>query len=317
MAKSPTLGVMTRVSVRQAWGHEAASFTPWIARPENLSALAAALELDDLELVATEHCIGDFKLDVLCTSGGEQVIIENQLAESDHKHLGQLLAYAAGAGARKVIWICESFRPEHAAALGFLNENSLEDLAFFGVEVELWRIGDSLPAPKFEVVVRPDNWSRSSRSQVQAAAHASPTKQLQLKFWQSLVEALAKVAPGIRPHRPRLQHWLSSSTGKSGIGLNCTANTRDARLGVEIWIQRDDAKEQFAALARHRDRIERDLGFNLEWQELPDSQACRIVSYLEDAPLEASARWPEYVDWMSRRMIAMDRVFRPLVAGLE
>jgi len=37
--------------------------------------LADALGLADLELVATEHWVGEFKLDILCTSGDDQVII--------------------------------------------------------------------------------------------------------------------------------------------------------------------------------------------------------------------------------------------------
>lgn len=316
MSTVTQLGKMTRVPLRKAWEHEASDFTPWLAKPENLSELARALGLDDLELVATEHWVGDFKLDVLCSCGEEQVIIENQLAETDHKHLGQLIAYAAGVGARKVVWISEQFRPEHAAALAYLNEHSSEDFAFFGVQVELWRIGDSPLASKFEVVVRPDNWSRQGRIQVQAAAQSSPTKQLQLRFWQALVERMASEAPGIRPHRPRLQHWLSISIGKSGFGLHATANTRDERLGVELWIQRADAKEQFAALLPHRPKVEKALGFELDWQDLPDARACRIVSYLDGASLADESRWPEFLDWMIGRIAAMDKVLRPLVAGL-
>lgn len=316
MSKIASLGKLTRIPLRTAWEHEASDFTPWLTQPANLAELADALGLDDLELVATEHWIGDFKLDVLCTAGGEQVIIENQLAETDHKHLGQLLAYAAGVGARKVVWISELFRPEHAAALAYLNEHSSEDFAFFGVQVELWRIGDSPMAAKFEVVVRPDNWSRAGRTQAQAAAQSTPTKQLQLKFWQALVAQLATDAPGIKPHRPRLQHWLSVSIGKSGILLQATANTREDRLGVEIWMQRDDSKELFAALRRQREQAERALGFALDWQELPDAQACRIVVSLDGASLSDESRWPEYLEWVSRHLVAMHRVFKPMVAGL-
>jgi hypothetical protein len=89
--------------LREAWKHEAGEFTPWLALPENLDTLAEVCKLSERELVATEHSVGDFKLDILCTDGDHQVVIENQLAESDHKHLGQILAYAAGVGARKII----------------------------------------------------------------------------------------------------------------------------------------------------------------------------------------------------------------------
>ena len=310
------LGKLESVPLREAWNHEAGEFTPWLAQAENLDALAQAIGVSELELASTEQWVGDFKLDILCTEGDQQVIIENQLAETDHKHLGQILAYAAGVGARKVIWVAESFRPEHAAALRFLNENTTDDLSFFGVQVELWRIGNSPLAPKFEVVVKPDDWAKTGREQARAAASASPTKQLQLKFWAALIERLAKNAPQIRPQKPRPQHWLNNSIGRSGFGLNITANTRDARLGVELWIPGEDAKTHFAKLSAQREAIEHQLGFELDWQELPDAKACRIATWYSNAPIEDESRWDEYLLWIEQRLVVMDRVLRPIVKEL-
>jgi hypothetical protein len=96
MTTIPPLSKLERVPVREAWKHEASDFTPWLAEDDNLQALAEALSISELELVATEHEVGDFKLDILCTDGDQQVIIENQLEETDHTHLGQILAYAVG-----------------------------------------------------------------------------------------------------------------------------------------------------------------------------------------------------------------------------
>ena len=307
---------LERVPLREAWKHEAGDFTPWLAEADNLDALAQALGLSELEAVATEHYVGDFKLDILCTDGDQQVIIENQLAETDHKHLGQILAYAAGVGARKVIWVAESFRPEHVAALRFLNENTTDDLSFFGVQVELWRIGNSPLAPKFEVVVKPDDWAKTGREQARAAASASPTKQLQLKFWTALVDHLAKHAPQIRPQKPRPQQWLNNSIGRSGFGLNITANTKDSRLGVELWMPGEEAKARFARLIEQRPAIEQQLGFDLDWQELPDAKACRIATWLPDASIEDEGRWNEYLAWLEQRLVIMDKVLRPIVKAL-
>ena len=313
MTSKKTLGNLERVTLRDAWKHEAGDFTPWLAQAENLDALAQAIGISELELTSTEQRVGDFKLDILCTDGDEKVIIENQLAETDHKHLGQILAYAAGVGAHKVIWVAESFRPEHAAALRFLNENTTDDLSFFGVQVELWRIGDSPPAPKFEVVVKPDDWVKLGREQARVASLSSPTKQLQLKFWSSLIEQLAKTAPQIRPQKPRPQHWLNNSIGRSGFGLNITANTRDERLCVELWMPGEEAKDRFASLLTQKEHIESALGFELEWQELPDAKGCRIASYRQNSSIEDEARWDEYLKWVEQRLVAMDRVLRPVV----
>ena len=314
-AKKP-LSKLECVPLREAWKHEVNDFTPWLAESENLNALADALGISELVLVATEHWVGDFKLDILCTDGDDQIIIENQLEKTNHAHLGQIIAYAAGVGAKKVIWLAESFRPEHAAALQFLNENTTDDLNFFAVEVELWRIGDSPLAPKFEVVVKPNEWAKSGREQARAAATTTPTKQLQQKFWTALVEHLAEKAPQIRPQKPRPQHWLNNAIGRAGFRLNLTANTRDQRLGVELWIPGAQAKQHFANLLAHKQEIESKLGFELDWQELPAAKGVRIASWYPNASIEDEQRWPEYIDWLTQRLVKMDEVLRPIVKRL-
>jgi hypothetical protein len=310
------LSRLVRAPLSEAWKHEAGEFTPWISGTENLNALADALRLSELVKVGTEYWVGDFKLDILCTDGDEKVIIENQLEEANHKHLGQIITYAAGVGAKKVIWVAESFRPEHVAALQFLNDNTTDDLSFFAVEIELWRIGDSPLAPKFEVVVKPNDWAKSGREQASAAASASPIKQLQQRFWMALSEYLTREAPKIRPQKPRFQHWLNNSIGRSGFGLNITANTRDERLGVELWIPGAEAKKHFANLLAQKKDIEAKLGFELDWQELPNSKACRIATWYLRASIEDENRWEEYLDWLTQRLVRMDQVLRPIVRAL-
>jgi hypothetical protein len=316
MNAKKNLSKLERVPLREAWKHEANDFTPWLAETDNLNALADALGVSELVLVASEHWVGDFKLDILCTDGDEQVIIENQLEKTNHSHLGQLIAYAAGVGAKKVIWVAESFRPEHAAALQFLNDNTTDDLNFFAVEVELWRIGDSPLAPKFEVVVKPNEWVKSGREQARAASVTSPTKQLQQKFWMALIDKLAVSAPQIRPQKPRPQHWLNNSIGRSGFGLNITANTRDERLGVELWIPGTDAKQHFNNLLVQKQTIEQQLGFELDWQALPDALASRIATWYPNASIEDENRWGEYLNWLTQRLVKMDKVLRPIVKAL-
>lgn len=103
--------------LREEWKHEANNFTPWLAKADSLNTLADDLGLSELLLVDIDHWVGDFKLDTLCTDDDDRVIIENQLDKINHTHLGRLIVYALGVGAKKVIWAAKSFRPKHAAAL--------------------------------------------------------------------------------------------------------------------------------------------------------------------------------------------------------
>lgn len=155
------LGRLEPVPVRTVWPNEAYNFTPWLA--ENLDTLGQAVGLA-LELRDREYAVGRYSLDLLLEDAqGRVVIIENQLEQTDHGHLGQLLTYCAGTQAEVVIWIAESMTEEHIAALEWLNENTIAGVGFFGVEVEVVKIGDSAPAPNLKVLVRPNDWAKGSR----------------------------------------------------------------------------------------------------------------------------------------------------------
>src|ERR1700690_2094983 len=151
---SPIQGRLSKVDLRAVWSSEAADFTPWLARTENLEVLGDTLGLD-LELQSVEKPVGPFRADILCKDiggGGTWVLIENQLARTDHTHLGQLLTYASGLQAVTIIWIAAAFTDEHRATLDWLNKITDESFRFFGLEVELWKIGESPVAPKFNIV---------------------------------------------------------------------------------------------------------------------------------------------------------------------
>ena len=116
-----------------------------------------------MEFVSREEAVGPYWADILCrdSNDGTPVVVENQLEATNHDHLGKLLTYAAHLDARVLVWIAKSFTDEHRAALDWLNEVSRTGTRFFGLEIELWQIGDSMPAPKFNVVARPNDWTKS------------------------------------------------------------------------------------------------------------------------------------------------------------
>lgn len=314
--KSP-LGKLERIDLREAWKHEAAEFTPWLVQEENLELLADALGLVELELVGIEHWVGDFKLDVLCSDDDGQVIIENQLEKTNHSHLGQIITYAAGVGAKKVIWLAESFRPEHVAALDFLNQSTTSGLNFFAAEVELWRIGDSPMAPRFNVLVRPNDWTKTSRESAKVATSTTPTKQSQLKFWTEWSAWLKAKASTLRPQKPLPQHWTNLALGRAGIHLVASVVFRDSRVSVEVYIDHPNSKSMFKQLQAQQQAIESSLNMQLQWNELPDGHACRIVHLRPDSLLEDEASWPIYFAWLEDAALRMSTVFRPIIKTLS
>jgi len=126
-----SLGRLEKIGLREVWLDEAADFTPWLARPENLRLLGETIGIV-LECEAQEKEVGPFRADILCkdTTTGSWVLIENQLERTNHTHLGQLLTYAAGLDAVTIVWITQRFTEEHRAALDWLNEKTEEGINF-------------------------------------------------------------------------------------------------------------------------------------------------------------------------------------------
>jgi hypothetical protein len=216
------LGQIERIDPRDIWNSEPYDFTPWLR--ENISELGKALGLEiDVE-VQREVAVGLFSADLLGTDVGTSagILVENQLAQTDHSHLGQVLTYAAGLGTDIVVWVSTKVREEHRQALTWLNERTHEDVLFFGVEIEVLRIGGSLPAPHFNVVVAPNEWQKSKSRGAAGASATQPTERGEKyrTFWQGLLEEILTREPGATtasPERAPRQNWFGDLSRANGI----------------------------------------------------------------------------------------------------
>ena len=307
-----SLGRLERVDLRAAWMSESSDFTPWLARAENLEVLGNTIGIE-LELEAQERNVGPFRADILCKSveSGNWVLIENQLERTDHTHLGQLLTYAAGLQAVTIVWVAARFTEEHRATLDWLNEITDESFQFFGLEVELWRIGDSPLAPKFNIVSKPNNWSRD----VGAAARRietealTDTKQKQFAFWSAFRDHLQASGSKIRTQGPLPQHWLNITIGRSGFVVMPTLNSRANRIGIELYLSSANAKEDYRALLNQQAAIENEFGQPLKWMELPDRKGSCIGYYRDDVEPLKQTNWPDMMEWLQTHIEAFDRIF--------
>lgn len=270
------IGRFTKVPLREIWKHEALDFTNWLALDENLELLADTLGLT-LVSAQTEVSVGNFSVDILAEDdNGDKIIIENQLEPTNHDHLGKLITYASGLGAETIVWVVSQAREEHAQAITWLNEKTNEDANFFLIEIEAWRIDDSSPAPRFNVIAKPNEWAKTVKQSRSGTNTISDLKLKQQEFFNKLREAGTEKSKYVKSWQtPRPQHWYNIRIGSSRAKLAALINSRDSYVGVELYVHED--KELFANLMMQKDQIESKLGFQLDWRELPDKKASRAL----------------------------------------
>jgi hypothetical protein len=252
------LSRLTPVPLRSHWANEATDFTPWLASDENIELLSETIGID-LSVEETEARVGPFRADILCRddSNDRYVLIENQLERTDHGHLGQLLTYAAGLDAAAIVWLAAEFTDEHREALDWLNHITGDDFHFFGIQIELWRIGDSVAAPRFNVVVRPNNWTKSVRAARSGAAGQGPRSQMYRTLWSELFEQLSESGEFDRLPNPggMNQYRVPLRDGKCIFGYS--HNRR--QLNVYVLFRGEDPVATWNRILERRDLIAADL----------------------------------------------------------
>ncbi len=309
-----SLGQLERVDLRDIWETEAQGFTPWLSKEKNLKILADKLKMD-LELLEQEKSVGLFRADILCRNNDDDsmVLVENQLEVTDHKHLGQLMTYAAGLHAVNIVWISADFNDEHQAALNWLNEITSDNFRFFGLEIELWRIGESPPAPQFNIISKPNDWTRS----ISQASELTGAKATYIRFWTGLRQYLISHENPLRPQAPRGQHWYNFGIGRSGYRLGAVASVKEKWIGVELYIRHDPNGACIQQLLEDQVAIEGEVGAELEWKDLPERIASRVILLKTNTDPENEQDWPQQFAWLDKTLRGFNTAFRERVRELD
>lgn len=317
----PKLGKLIRLEqIKDVWNHEATSFTPWLAEEDNIQLVADAIGLDELVVEAQEKNVGPFRADILCKAPSTDrfVLIENQLERTDHSHLGQILTYAAGLGACTIVWIAKNFTNEHRATLDWLNEITDEKFNFFGLEIELWRIGDSEIAANFNVVSKPNEWTRdiqNAAKELETSQH-TPRDLLLRDFWTALKICFERQKSKVRPQKPLPQSWTNIALGRSGIYLVATARVKKQTMSVQVVIHGPNRAIFFRELLEQKEIIESEIGHNLLWLQMPEKSESHIRLTIENVDVADKTQWDKHIDWMAQAIEKFHRVFSSRVRNL-
>ena len=314
------LGRIARIEVREAWPHEAHDFTPWLAEEENFQPLAEALHFFEVEVEATEEAVGDFSADIIARDRDGLILIENQLAQTDHTHLGQILTYLAGFDEpARVVWISTKVREEHRAAVDWLNANTPSGFAFFAVELELFKIGDGPVAPHYYVVAKPNEWSRhvSAKGRQIANEGQTPSSKTYKALWTGLNDYLLEHEPTHRNKQPSTASWWSFAIGRTGFNLATLASARDDQIAFELYCGFDGGKVIFDHLMEDRGEIERAIGEPVTWERVDGKTAWRLILRKPNSPPSDQSRWPEYFVWYHDKLLRFRDAFRGRLKALD
>lgn len=293
--------------LRSVWPNEALDFTPWLTNDDNISLLGDTVGLD-ITVKETESPVGSFNADIYAveTGTGKNIIIENQLEDTNHDHLGKLITYASGKSADIIIWVVKRAREEHCAAIEWLNNHTEDKIGFFLCEIKLYKIGNSEVAVKFEVAEKPNDWVK----EIKKDAYNNSTKQFRYDYWTAFNNYAFtddEFAKNFNQRKVNTDHWMNLSVGSSSCYITISQIKKRNELSVELYIAED--KSLFNKLLQSKDEIEKEIGFALDWRELPDKKASRIIIE-KSADLENKNMWSQQFEWIMNACLKIKKVFK-------
>ncbi len=279
---------MEKVELRDIWKHEALDFTKWLAREENIAILSKELGID-IEVLETEMNVGRYNVDIFAkdSQSDRKIIIENQLENTNHDHLGKVLVYSAGLDANIAIWIVKDVNEEHKQAIEWLNENTFDNINIFLVKVELWKIGNSLVAPKFQIICEPNNWAKILREK--SYDDISGVKLENLNFWRGFVDYSKSIDKTFITQKPSTHNWYVIRVGSSDYKISLLYNANLDMVKCQFIVLNKDIYKE---LVEVKDKIDLEIP-NLEWDYLEDRKIDKIsLSYNNvSSDLDNSYSW--------------------------
>lgn len=301
-----------QIPLKKMWPKEAQDFTPWLA--EHLEVLSEKIGID-LEKIGTEVNAGPYSADILAKDINSKnfVVIENQYEKTNHDHLGKLITYASVLDAKTIVWIAENFTDEHKKALDWLNDNTTEDFSFYGIQSNLWEVGQDEASLHMDVVSAPN-------SSVKAIKHvtSAPTEsaQQQLEYWTKFRDKLkaTKKIPSL--HTPRPQYWFDVALGKSGVHISNTCNIQKNIVRVRVYIENKTAPNAYNYLVSKKDEIEKQLGFQMLWDPNPNASD-KTITLEHKTDLEDEVKTEESLNWMVEYTIKVWSVFSKVIKAMK
>lgn len=302
---------LKEVDIRELWKHEQYDFSEWLSKKENIAELEDILGLTLVD-ISKEAYVGSYRCDLFAKDEmtGNKVIIENQLESSDHDHLGKIITYASGLDAQYIVWIVKEAREEHKSAIEWLNNNTNSNINFFLIEIHAYKIEDSNPAPMFQVIEAPNDFIKNNKT-TNKDGNLNKAQSQRLEFWNQFNDIIIKKGKPFSVRKATTDHWYSVAIGTSEAHLDITLVNKDSVIGVELYIS--DNKELFDELLQHKEEIENELGFKLDWRRLDTSKASRIIYFIRGLNFDDHSNYEKLMNDTIDVAVKMRDIFKKYI----
>ena len=304
------IGKLKEVDIRELWKHEQYDFSDWLSKKDNIENLNEILGLTLVD-ISKETYVGAYRCDLFAKdeTSDIKVIIENQLETSNHDHLGKIITYASGLNAQVVVWIVKEAREEHRSAIEWLNNNTNNKVGFFLIEIHAYKIGDSDPAPMFQVVEQPNDFIKNNKSDNSVTMTKSQAQRVE--FWNQFNELVIERGKPFNIRKATMDHWYDIAIGRRYAYISITLINKESFIGVALYIP--DKKELFDNVVQKKDIIEKELGFNMSWERLDKVKASQVIYRIDGLNFDNHENYNYLMNQVIDKVIKMRDVFRKYI----
>ena len=305
------IGKLKEVDISNLWKHEQYDFSEWLSQSENIKLLDDVLGLT-LTDITKEAYVGSYRCDIFAKdeSSGIKVIIENQLESSNHDHLGKIITYASGLDAEVIVWIVKQAKEEHRSAIEWLNNNTNSNVNFFLIELHAYTIENSIPAPFFEVIEKPNGFIKNSKMNSEQD-NLNKSQSERLEFWSRFNEVLIDRGKPFNVRKVTTDHWYDIALGTSEAHVSINLVNKESVVCIDLYIY--DNKELFDSLYLKKDIIENDLGFKLIWDRLDNGKASRIKYNIKGLNYDNHSNYDELMNKVIDTAVKMRDTFKKYI----
>jgi len=107
--------------------------------------------------------------------------------------------------------------------------------------------------------------------------------------------------------KPSTDHWYNLSIGSSSCHITLSLIKKYGNILTELYIPND--KELFYRLVEHKEEIESSVGFKMEWCELPNRKASRII-VSKAVNFNDKSTWNEQFEWFMDMSLRIRKAFK-------